>query len=221
MMRSKTKSQKRFMMALTGGVVLLILGTVFFENMWFSPDQRGQRAFNAENYALAAKRFSTPMYRGVAWYRNGDFEEAATAFGRVDSAEGHFNRGNALMMIGNYQDAVDAYDVALLARPDWPDAIKNRKIAQHRADMLEMQEGDRGGMTEIGADEVVFDSTKKNESDSDMSEEDGPEEGMSQSEIQAMWLRKVQTKPADFMRSKFAYQYSVEGEKGPKTEEQP
>ena len=29
-------------------------------------------------------------------------------------------------------------------------------------------------------------------------------------EMQAMWLRRVQTEPADFLRAKFAYQYSME-----------
>jgi Ca-activated chloride channel family protein len=31
--------------------------------------------------------------------------------------------------------------------------------------------------------------------------------------MQALWLRKVTTKPADFLKAKFAYQYQS-GEKG-------
>jgi len=31
--------------------------------------------------------------------------------------------------------------------------------------------------------------------------------------LQAMWLRRIQTKPADFLRAKFAYQLSREGGK--------
>jgi Ca-activated chloride channel family protein len=31
---------------------------------------------------------------------------------------------------------------------------------------------------------------------------------MSDEELQALWLRRVQTRPADFLRAKFAYQLS-------------
>ena len=37
---------------------------------------------------------------------------------------------------------------------------------------------------------------------------------LSDSEMQALWLRRVQTKPADFLKAKFAYQLSAREQEG-------
>jgi Ca-activated chloride channel family protein len=111
-------------------------------------------------------------------------------------------------MQGKYEDAVQVYDRALQLKPGWEAAENNRQIAEIRGKMKERPEGDQGGTTEIGADEIVFDeSGKKNQGrKEDEVESEGKE--LSQNEIQAMWLRRVQTRPADFLRTKFAYQYT-------------
>ena len=33
---------------------------------------------------------------------------------------------------------------------------------------------------------------------------------LSDAELRAMWLRRVQTRPADFLRAKFAYQHATQ-----------
>ena len=57
------------------------------------------------------------------------------------------------------------------------------------------------------ADEIVFDNKAEN---SDETTEVAGGEELSDEEIQALWLRRVQTKPADFLRSKFAFQQAAE-----------
>lgn len=59
------------------------------------------------------------------------------------------------------------------------------------------------GDQKIGADEVVFDKDKK---PGGQETEVAADQAVSDSAIQAMWLRRVQTQPADFLRAKFAYQ---------------
>jgi Ca-activated chloride channel family protein len=39
-------------------------------------------------------------------------------------------------------------------------------------------------------------------------------EHLSNEQVQALWLRRVQTKPADFLRAKFAYQYGRQQQEG-------
>ena len=67
------------------------------------------------------------------------------------------------------------------------------------------------GDQKLGADEIRFD--KKPDSGGQETEvrEDAP---ASDAALQAMWLRKVQTRPAEFLRSKFAYQLAVGEEEG-------
>lgn len=180
----------------------------WFSELWVTPEQQAQNLFDRGEYKQAAGLFTDPMRRGTALFRAAEFEAAGAAFGRVDSAEGAFNRGNALVMQGKYDDAVQAYNRALQLKPGWKAAEGNRRIAEIRAKMKERPEGDQGGMTEIGADEIVFDASGKKNQGGDKAEDEGGGQEISQKEIQAMWLRRVQTRPADFLRTKFAYQYT-------------
>ena len=66
------------------------------------------------------------------------------------------------------------------------------------------------GDQKLGADEIVFDRNKKSGGQDTETEETQP---LNDSAMQAMWLRRVQTRPADFLRAKFAYQLA-EGELG-------
>ena len=183
-------------------------GESSWSKLWFTPDQQGQRLFQRGEFVEAAKAFQDPMWQGTAWYRAGEFEKAAQAFARRDSAEAHFNQGNAWLMRGKYETAVACYERALAKRPDWKEAIENRNLAATRAKMVEQKGGDLGDQ-KLGADKIVFDKNKKNEGqDTDIT----GGKALSDQEIQALWLRRVQTKPADFLKAKFAYQEAMQQE---------
>jgi Ca-activated chloride channel homolog len=179
-----------------------------FENLWLTPDQQGTRLMARQRYAEAAEHFRDPLWQGAALYRNGEFEAAAAAFARVDSPEALFDRGNALLMRGKYGDAVASYDNALHRRQDWPEARANRALAEARRKLLEPPKDDAGGTGgQLQADEIVFDDRPKQGGDSkEVEVVTGGQ--MSDEQLQALWLRRVQTKPADFLRAKFAYELS-------------
>ncbi len=176
--------------------------------LWLTPDQQGQRDFVRGEFAAAATQFQDPMWQGAAWYRAGEFEKSAAAFARRDTADAHFNEGNARLMLGKYEAAIACYDRALAMRGDWSEAIENRALAQARAKLVEQKGGEMGDQ-KIGADEIVFDS--KAEKQGQETEVAGGD-ALSDKEIQALWLRRVQTRPADFLRAKFAYQLAADGE---------
>ena len=158
--------------------------------------------FRRGEFAEAAQAFRDPMWQGAAWYRAGEFEKAAQAFARRDTAEAHYNQGNAWLMRGKYETAIACYDRALEKRPDWKEAAENRDLAVARAKMAEQKGGDMGDQ-KIGADKIVFDNEAKNEG---QETEIAGGKALSDQEIQALWLRRVQTRPADFLKAKFAYQ---------------
>lgn len=174
-------------------------------SLWFTPDQQGQRAFERGEYAKAATRFQDPLRQGAAWYRAGEFKKAAQAFAYRNTHEADYNQGNALLMHGDYRAAAACYDRALGKRPDWREAVENRELALARAKNLDIE---GGNMTEgmLGADKIVFDHKKG--SDGQRSEETGGQV-LSDQEIQALWLKRVQTRPADFLKAKFAYQQAT------------
>lgn len=177
-------------------------------SLWVTPDQHGQWLFQKEQFVSAAQAFSDPMWRGTALYRAGEFEDAAQMFARIDTAEGQYNQGNAWLMHGQYDDAIRCFESALSKRPDWQDAVDNKLLAEARAKMLSAEGGEMGDQR-LGADEIVFDrNDKKGGQDTEVKGQDT----MSDQQMQAIWLRRVQTKPADFLKSKFAYQQAVKQE---------
>jgi Ca-activated chloride channel family protein len=173
---------------------------------WLTPDQQGQAAFDRADYDVAAERFADPERRAAAYFRAGDFESAAALYGRLRSPEAAYNRANALVMLGKYEEAIDSYDRALMERPEWPEAQQNREIARVRLERLAPPEDDAGGTGgELGADEIVFDDSGRVDKGGTETVTEGGEE-LSQEELRAIWLRRVENDPADFLRARFAYQ---------------
>lgn len=113
-----------------------------WQDLWQRPDQRGQRALDAGDAATAQKEFTDPARRGTAAYRASDHGTAATEFGKVDAANAHYNRGNALARSGDYPGAIAAYDRALELDPGLADASYNRELVQ-RAQQQQKQQQDQ------------------------------------------------------------------------------
>ena len=187
---------------------LAVIATLTWAGLWFTPDQQGRRHFERGEFLAAAEVFQDPLWQGAAFYRAGEFEKAARAFARRDTAEAHYNQGNAWLMNGKYEDAIASYDRALTRRPGWQQAADNRDLAAARLKMTTVTGGDMGDQ-KIGADKIVFDKNAKSEG---QDTEVAGGKALSDQEMQSLWLRRVQTRPADFLKAKFEYQQAMKGE---------
>ena len=193
--------------------LILVLGSLAWSDLWVTREQQAQRLMSRGEFQAAAEAFQDPMRKGVAWFRAGEFQKAEQTFARIPSAEAEFNRGNCLVMQGKYLSAVERYDRALELRPNWEDAELNREIASARAKALEQQGGEMGDQ-KIGADEIRFDKSSPSGGKETQTEGGQP---LSDAAMQSLWLRRVQTKPADFLKSKFAFQAAAsDAESNPK-----
>jgi Ca-activated chloride channel family protein len=174
---------------------------------WLTPDQQGQRAYDRGEFEEAAQHFRDPARIGAALYAAKDFEGAAAVFGRQPAPEGPYNRGNALIFLGRYEEAIASFDAALAQRPDWTEAAENRAIAVARLQALAPPEDDAGGTGGmLGADEIVMDETGRvNESGEEQVLEAG-DTVQDEASLRALWLRRVDTRPADFLAAKFGAQ---------------
>jgi Ca-activated chloride channel family protein len=176
-------------------------------DLWFTPDQQGQRFMARGEYKKAAEKFKAPERIGTALFMAGEFESAASVLGRSSSAEATYNRGNALVMLGKYEGAIEAYQTALSKRPGWQEAEQNLQIAILRKQALAPPEDDYGGTGgQLEADEIVFDDTGRVNKSSSEQVIDAADQQMSEDAMRAMWLRKVETRPADFLAVRFNYQ---------------
>jgi len=181
-----------------------------WRDLWLTPDQQAQRFMNQGKYQQAAEKFTTPESIGAALFMAGDFKNAASVFGRSTSAEAHYNRGNANIMLGEYDAAIDAYQIALSKRPDWPQASQNLEIAKLRKLALAPPDDDAGGTGGmLEADELVFDQSGRVNKSSEEQVIEAGDEQLSDDAMRAMWLRKVETRPADFLAARFNYQLAT------------
>ncbi|MFW2373829.1 MAG: tetratricopeptide repeat protein [Gammaproteobacteria bacterium] len=199
-------------------VLILAASTICFSSdscTLLSADQKAYHHFKRGDYQQAAQQFVDPAWKGVAYFKQGEFKQAAGMFAGFDTAPAAFNQGNALLMLGKYEDAVKRYERALELKPGWEDALINRDIAQGRAKRVEKKGGEMTG-GKMEADDFVF---SKNKAPASAGEEQvSGEQPISDQALRAIWLRNVQTKPADFLRAKFAYQYATHANGNSNTE---
>jgi Ca-activated chloride channel family protein len=192
-------------LALVTVVALLALaresaGVQAFADLWLTRDQQGALAFRDRDYTRALERFEDPAWQGVAAYRGGRYEEAAAAFGRLPSAEGFYNRGDALYKGRDYRGAIKAFEQAVAMAPAWVEASDNLALARWTLDYIEEQreQSDTEDESELGADDVTFDNEDNRGKSIEITRDSTIEKQSAEK-----WMRTVDTRTADFLRTRF------------------
>jgi Ca-activated chloride channel family protein len=178
-----------------------------FIDLWLTADQQGQRAFDQGDYAEAARQFEDPLWKGTAYYLDQDFDSALGEFAKVDTAQGWFDRGNALAHLERYEEAMDAYRKAVELQPDFPRAAANLKYLEPFLP-LQFEGGEMGTVgRDAAADDIVFDANQDRLDEEGIDTVmEGEQQMVSDAQLAEMWLRQVDTSPTSFLRYKFAYQ---------------
>ncbi|MBY8977160.1 VWA domain-containing protein [Rhodobacteraceae bacterium NNCM2] len=167
---------------------------------FFTPDQQGQRAFDDKEFSRAADLFEDPAWHGYALYRAGRYEEAAEYLARLDTAEAAFIQGLAHIRFRQYRDGVRAFETALQRRPDYPEAARNLEIAKAIVTFVEeTQEQSSTEEGSEGADEVRYDKETGKGTETVLDETKGFDPATAD-----QWMRSVETRTSDFLRSRFA-----------------
>jgi len=174
-----------------------------FEDMWLTQDQQGRIAFQKNDFSRAAKLFRNPMWRGVAEYRAGNYQEAINAFAIIDSPQSWYNQGNALMHLKKFAEAVAAYEKALQANPKSEDVQANLATAKRLLQAQQNEEQDRAEDPGLKPDSVQFDDKGKQGKDVEIA--------MSEQTSQ-MWIKNIAVSPAAMLARRF----SIEAEGGTK-----
>lgn len=180
-------------------LALSLLGTRAHSANWIdwfaTPDQQGRWYFEHGDYEAAAKHFVDPRWRGIAFYRAGDFSNALAEFSKLDSADGFFLQGNAQAHLRKYEAAVKSYDNALHMRSEFPAASANRSLV---AALIPKPEGDENEQApDLPPDQVQFDDEGKKGKEKPMTAQ------MLRKQTADLWMKNLQVSPADFLRQKF------------------
>jgi Ca-activated chloride channel homolog len=186
-----------------------VSGNVRFRwlDLWLTPDQQGRYYFQKTEYQSAAERYEDPVWKGLALVRAGDDEGALNAFALSDSAEAWYNQGNILAHLGRYPEAVEAYRQALTRRHPWNEAQENLELVESLIPKTKKKDKheDQEISPNLPPDQVKFDEEGKK----------GKKAKIQQIKIDPakmadIWMRNIQTTPADFLRLRFAIQAAQE-----------
>ena len=179
-----------------------------FESLWLTADQQARRAYENLAFPEAFEQFEDPTWKGVAAYDSGLYEESAAAFGRIPTAVGFYNRGNAFMKARDYGKAIVAYEQAVAEAPDWVEARENFELATYTLEYIERvrEQSDTGDESELSADDYVFDNTKDRGLEMEITDQSTIE-----MESAEKWMRGVDTETSDFLRTRFLLEATREG----------
>lgn len=170
---------------------------------WFwTPDQQARRLYEAHDYIGAAATFADPAWRAAALTRAGRYQEAADLLAPIRTSVAQYNRGVALVRGRDYAGGQVAFEAALTLDPANADARANLETTKTIIAYLEeTREQEDAGIddNDTAPDGTVDDLTGgkgrrvRIDADSQLSEAAAEQ-----------WMRSVETRPADFLKSRFA-----------------
>ena len=193
-----------------GNIAIMLLAPVLFsdpasalgwQDLWKTADQQASEALDSGDAATAQSLFKDSQWRGSAAYKAGDYESAISDYLDFDSADSHYNRGNALAHSGDLDGAIEAYDQALAMNPDMEDAQANRELLEQLKQQQEQQqeqqdsENSEDSDSEQSQDQQSQDSQPQ-DSDSDSESQDSQDQ-QSQDQEQSDPQDPQQQDPSD------------------------
>ncbi len=162
-----------------------------WDDLWQRRDQQTNDAIQQGDFQRATELADNPAQRGTAAYRQGNYESAVEAFSTQQGANGKYNQGNALALLGRHQEALDAYDEALKLEPDMEDAKLNRaeveKLMQQEEEQQKQDQKQEGDKEEQKKEEEKSDSEEEQQGEQEPSDEqkEGKPEEQEQEQEQA------------------------------------
>ena len=110
-----------------------------WRDLFINDNQRAYELLEEGQAAEAAQTFEDSTWQGIASYKAQEYEAALQHWSNEESPITSYNRGNALARNGKLPEALQAYDRAIAAKPDWEDAQFNRDLVAKLLDSQQKQ----------------------------------------------------------------------------------
>ncbi len=209
-----------------------------FKDLWFTKDYQAQQLYEQGDFKNAAELFTDPIRKGVAYYKEGNYDKAIKAFSQDTTAKGAYNLGLAYYKNGDYAAAELAFGMAVEINPEMGDARTNQLLMQNivagtdevkpedakesepseQAQNIENKDPeDLGGGGQEATKEDMEKERKEETTNTDIRKgkelDEVPDnfESGKQDESQKILMRKVDDDPALFLKRKFAHQAKKKG----------
>jgi Ca-activated chloride channel family protein len=154
-----------------------------WRSAWLRDDQRGYQALANGDPARAANLFLDPKWKAAAQYKNGNWQSALNGFSTRDNNPTNksrfnaaYNKGNSLAHLGQYDNAIAAYNEALAIDPNDEDALFNKDLVEQLKEQQQQQEQDK----DKEGEEQQQDQEGQDSSDSSQNDQEQEQESSDQ-----------------------------------------
>ena len=197
----------------------------FWDDLWQTRDQQAMQAMSEGDVEAAAGLFENPEWKATANYRGEKFEDAASQFGGINTADGKYNLGNAFAKQGLLDEAIEAYDQALTIDPDNEDAQFNKELIEQLQQQQQEQQQDQdqdGEDSEEQQDQEQQDQEQQDQEqqDQEQQEQDSQEEQSEEEKEQQEKERQEKEQQEQEQKEAQAKQEPAEEETEPLDEEE-
>jgi len=183
---------------------------VEWKDLWQTQDQQAQQAFNSGNYQQAAKQFDSENWKAAAQYKAGQFEKTTEILNQDESAEGLYNKGNALAQSGKLAESIEAYKKSLEKNPANEDAKYNQQLVEKELEKQKQSEKEKQQGEDKEKSEQQDGEQQEQDQQGDPSDESGDQEKQQDSESES--------KPSD--KNESEQQSDAEQSEAEKSEEE-
>lgn len=190
-----------------GVVLVLILGLLplsspkaapaWWQDLWQTADQQGQKHFDAQDYQQAADAFEDPKRAGDAYFRQGEFQKAFDEYVQLDDVEALYNSGNALAQLGRIDEAIAAYDEVLNRQPEHTDAETNKALLEQLKEEQEQEDQQKQSPENKSNEQEGENQEQQNQGDQQQNNAEQNEQDQSQGDSQANSQGEEEQPPQD------------------------
>ena len=133
--------------------------------LWTHPEKIAFNAYQRGDYDTALENTDDPLLSGASYYRSAQFQQALIKFSEIKFSEARFseveaasawhNRGNALVQLQRYSEAIDSYQQAIELDPENLAAGYNKRLLE----LFLEQHGEAGAQGQDSDDRSVADDS--------------------------------------------------------------
>ncbi|MEG3753924.1 vWA domain-containing protein [Psychromonas arctica] len=151
-------------------------------SVWENSQQNAYQAFKAGNYKSAGEQFEDPSWKASALFKDKQYQQAEAIYKNQkekmpNDTNNLYNLGNAQAMQQKYKQALASYNAALAIKPDFAEALANKKAVE---DLLKQQD-----QQENQQDQQSSDQQQQNQQDQQSSDQQQKNQQQSQQDQQS------------------------------------
>jgi Ca-activated chloride channel family protein len=155
-----------------------------WDEMWQNRNQRGTLLFDQGAHEQAAKLFDRSDWKASSLYRAGKYDEALQLWKSDESEDSRYNRANALAKMGQYEDAIKAYQQVLDLNPQHQDATYNKQLLEEILKQQQQQQQEQQQQQQNQANNDSQQSDQSSQEQNNSAEQQEAQSGSDESQAE-------------------------------------